>query len=86
MTRESIFELINGEREYQDNKWGAEFDLLNTPNDWVSYITSYTSKAVTLPWDRETFRKNILKVATLAVAVLERDTYAPRHYDKQERL
>ncbi len=81
MKRSEVFDLINAERAYQDNKWGTEFDHDNTPNDWIAYIAIYLGRAVTMPWNREAFRTAILKVATLAVVILERDEYAPRHYD-----
>lgn len=84
--RTRIFAEIDREREYQDGKWGDEFDQLNTPNDWVAYITAYVGKAVTLPWDGVSFRKAILKVAALCVAALERTDYAPRHYDGNDRI
>ncbi len=86
MKRTEIFELIDAERNYQDGKWGTSFDNRNTPNDWVAYITAYAGKAVTLPWDAAKFRTSILKVAALAVAVLERESYEPRHYDKEGLL
>lgn len=81
MNREDVFTLIDNERKYQQAKWGNEFDDKNTPNDWVAYIAIYLGKAVTLPWNREAFRTAILKVAALAVAILEREEYAARHYD-----
>ena len=81
MTRQEIFNLIDAERAYQESKWGTDFDNKNTPNDWVSYIARYLGNAVTLPWNRNAFRTAMLKVAALAVAVLERETYSPRHYD-----
>lgn len=81
MTRQDIFKSIEDERIYQDTKWGTEFDHKNTPNDWVAYIAIYLGKAVTFPMDIEVFRTAILKVASLCVAILEREDYAPRHYD-----
>lgn len=83
MDRATIFTLIENERAYQDKKWGKAFDDKNTPNDWVAYIVAHAGKAVTLPWNREAFRASILKVAALCVAALEREEYAPRHYDNQ---
>lgn len=82
MNRQEIFQAIEAERNYQNGKWGADFDNKNTPNDWVAYIAKYLGNAVTLPWNKAAFRTAILKVATLCVAVLEREEYAPRHYDK----
>jgi hypothetical protein len=81
LTRQQIFVDINGEREYQNNRWGNDFDSKNTPNDWVAYISKYLGQAVTMPFNEDTFRTQLLKVATLAVAALEQEKYAPRHYD-----
>lgn len=80
MLRSEVYDLIDAERAYQA-KWGDEFDNKNTPNDWVAYIAAYLGKSVTLPWNRQAFRTAMVKVAALAVAVLEREEYAPRHYD-----
>jgi hypothetical protein len=75
---DNILNEIRAEREYQKNKWGDEVDVtVNTPNDFVSYIahhstrwfdggfTPYTSDVV------DTYRKQMIKTATLAVAAVE---------------
>lgn len=82
MTRAEIFDAIEKERAYQDEKWGRDFDDKNTANDWVSYVAIYLGKAVTMPFNREAFHSALLKAATLCVAALERDAFPPRHYDK----
>jgi hypothetical protein len=84
--RERIFAQISAEREYQNGRWGNEFDKKNTPNDWVTYIVCYLGKAVTLPWNGPQFRSALVKVAALAVAAIEwydaTDGNMPkRHYD-----
>lgn len=81
MDRAQVYELIDQERAYQGTKWSQHFDDCNTPNDWVCYIAKYLGKAVTMPWSRVAFREALVKVAALAVAALERENYAPRHYD-----
>ena len=81
MERSEIFALLEKERAYQDERWGRDFDDKNTPNDWVAYIAVYLGRAVTLPYNPLAFRMAILKVAALAIAILEREKYAPRHYD-----
>lgn len=86
MTREQIFNLIGAERDYQTHKWGTAFDTKNTPNDWVAYISKYLGQTVTLPFNKATFQTQLLKVAALAVAALEQQDYAPRHYDSGDRL
>lgn len=83
MTREDIFRSIEAERVYQNTKWGSEFDAKNTMNDWISYITRYAGQAVVFNKDNKvTFRDNLFKVAALAVAALEQEDYADRHYDE----
>jgi hypothetical protein len=82
--REQIFKDIEAERKYQDEKWGRDFDDKNTTNDWAAYIVQYLGNVIKMPYDKQTVRKGMLKVATLAVAALERidsDTVAKRHYD-----
>jgi hypothetical protein len=83
--RKQIFEQIEAERKYQDGKWGDEFDKKNTLNDWVTYINIYAGQAAKMGNSKEEQRTQMLKVATLAVAALERfdenDGFAPRHYD-----
>jgi uncharacterized protein YcbX len=83
---ESFVEEMDKERQYQVKKWGDEFDRKNTPNDWVAYIGKYLGQTVTLPWNPEEFKKQLVKVATLAEAAYawcERvDGNMPkRHYD-----
>jgi len=81
MNRSEVYAAIDAERAYQA-KWGLEFDHANTPNDWVTYIVKYLGQCVTLPWNGDTFRKQMVKVAALAVAALEQYDYAPSHYDE----
>lgn len=83
---EKILSEIKAEREYQQGKWGDEFDSKNTPNDWVAYVAIYLGRAVTLPWNKEVFRTSLVKVATLCVAAIEwcdrtNGNMPKRHYD-----
>lgn len=86
MSRQIIFNMINSEREYQDSKWGTDFDDQNTPNDWVAYITSYASRASAMDLTPEDFEIAMVKVAALAVAAIEtlrrNGQLAARHYDE----
>lgn len=74
---EHIFREISDEREYQISRWGTEVDAkLNTPSDWVAYITEYSTKWMSglfRPYPTQSlqaFRKSMIKVATLAVAAV----------------
>ncbi len=83
--RARILDEITAEREYQDGKWGSVFDAQNTVNDWVTYIVHYLSNASRMPFNRDDYRKGLVKAAALAVAALEAlDSNmlpGPRHYD-----
>lgn len=73
-----MYEEIRAEREYQQNKWGNEADdTVNSPNDFVSYIAHHSTRWFSggfEPYPSETideFRKQMIKVAALAVAAVE---------------
>lgn len=75
---DNIINEIKAEREYQIAKWGVEKDdTLNNPNDWVAYISHHSSRWFPggfRPYSPEVladFRKQMIKVATLAVAAIE---------------
>lgn len=81
-----FYDKVVEERLYQINRWGNDFDSKNTPNDWVAYIAKYLGQVVTMPWNKETFKKQLVKVATLCAAAYEwcerTDGDMPkRHYD-----
>ncbi len=88
--RSAIFDEIEVERKRQDGMWGNEFDDKNTPNDWVTFITRYVSKAAewnkVLPEDtNHPYRTEMLKAAAICVAALEAYDRAQetvrRHYE-----
>ena len=84
--RQEIFDEIETERAYQDDKWGNEFDDQNTANDWVTYITNYATQAAPLKFNKDNFETKMRKVAALAIAAIETSRRnngpARRHYDK----
>jgi len=85
--RKKIFEEIDAERHYQDAKWGIEFDKKNTLNDWWAYINYYFSRSAEMGNTKRQQRRDLVKVAALAVAALERfdenHGFTPRHYDEK---
>ena len=75
---DKVLEEIKAEREYQIEKWGTDADVkLNTPNDFVSYISHHASKWFNggfEPYNSDVvdaYRKQMIKVAALAVAAVE---------------
>lgn len=87
MNRDEIFNELKQEREYQDKKWGTEFDDKNTVNDWGTYINIYLAKATDMKATKEQQREAMRKVAALSLAALEsferNGKFAARHYDKE---
>lgn len=85
VSREKIFKVMSGERDYQNERWGPDFDDKNTKNDWVSYICRYACSGAAMDQDTSEFVDAMFKVAALAVAAIEagarNDGYPLRHYD-----
>lgn len=87
MSRLEIFNQLEKERDYQNSRWGKDFDLKNTYNDWATYINMYVSEGGKM---NKTFleqREAFIKVAALCVAVIEQmdihGELTPRHYEKK---
>ena len=76
LLRTAIFDEIDNERKRQDELWGYEFDDKNNPNDWVTFVVRYLSKAAD---DRvikhedfeKNYRLNMVKAATIIIAAIE---------------
>ena len=78
-----IIEDLQNERVYQvtrgregkiegESGWSYEFDDSNTVSDWTRYIVNYLGKAGgTTKVEPENYRKNMIKVAALAIAAVE---------------
>jgi len=83
--RDGIYAAIDAERDYQDERWGNEFDDKNTSNDWCTYICRYAANAAAFDITTAQFREQMVKVAALAVASIEATDRTgglpPRHYD-----
>ena len=63
---------VSLERNKQDIKWkGDRHDDTHSPHDWIALIVENVGRAVTWPWDGESFRKQMVRVAALAVAAIE---------------
>lgn len=80
---EKIIGDIDKERTKQDDKWGGpSHDNMHNSHDWVAFITKHLGKAVMWPWDGEKFRKQMVRVAALAVAAIA--WYDRRREDSDE--
>lgn len=78
MTKQTVLDEIQAERQYQVEKWGRDADLkVNTPMDFVGYIAFHSSRwfgGGFRPYSRQTleaFRRQMVKVGALALAAIE---------------
>jgi hypothetical protein len=75
MERETIFDLISVERDYQDSQWGGrEHDAHHTIDNWVAFMLPYLGNAVkgdNWAQNEEKTKTALIKVAALCVATLE---------------
>ena len=74
MTRDDIVQLILTERARQFNLPGREFDVTNSPNDWVAIIASYSLDCITRNHrkpDVHYYEESLVKAAAVILAALE---------------
>lgn len=94
MSRENIFNEIDLERQYQEQKWGNDIDdTVNKPNDFIAYINHYGTRWFNggfAPYPPEAinkFRESMIKTAAIAVAAVEsldrqRTENSHAHYER----
>ena len=70
---EEIFKEIAEERGYQDFKWGGpSHDDQHDEDDWIGFIEEHARKAAPgMDLDPQLFRKQMVRVAALALAAIE---------------
>lgn len=72
MNRDAILKEILIERDRQDRIWGGpKHDAIHTSHDWIAYLSKHVGRAVHWPWTPETFKRQMIIVAALAVAAIE---------------
>ena len=72
MERKKVYNLIDGERDYQDQKW-RENATDNSISDWLTYIRIHLLRADEAVYngDKDEVMSQIRKIAALAVASIE---------------
>jgi hypothetical protein len=72
--RQEIVAKILSEREKHFNLPGSEWDMQNSPNDWIaivsSYLTSVANRKHTKP-SADDFEAELIKAAAVILAALE---------------
>lgn len=70
--RQEIFDMIEEERRYQDEKWGDEYDDGEWAiNDWIEFIRRQIKQAHADTGNTPAAMCHIRKIAALAVACME---------------
>tara|TARA_B100001057_G_scaffold288379_1_gene288418 strand:- start:2232 stop:2501 length:270 start_codon:yes stop_codon:yes gene_type:complete len=74
--RSELLESIMKERERQVDFTGSEYDVNNTPNDWIAiaiyYLSQNTRRATMLtPPSSEEYKNDLTKAAAVIIAALE---------------
>lgn len=87
--RERAFDAIDGERAYQEKKWGHKTSLDTSIGDFLCYIGDYTNQAKyeLTHHGKETALHSVRKIAALAVAAMELHgarTRGQEQHDKDE--
>jgi hypothetical protein len=78
MKRPDVYKLIDGERDYQDKKWGGEFDDKEwSGGDWIIFIERYVAEAKSKIGYPDVM-DSVRKIAALAVACMEYNETKPR--------
>jgi hypothetical protein len=74
MTVVEALAAIEAERRRQADLHGAEWDLRNSPNDWIAIASHYLAESVrrgnNLPTADE-YKESLIKAAAVIVAALE---------------
>jgi hypothetical protein len=70
--RGDIYAEIEAERLVQDAKYGGpEHDDAHPPLDWMQFINLHSCKALIVELDPVAYRKQLVRIAALAVAAAE---------------
>jgi hypothetical protein len=87
LSRKEVYDLIDGEREYQEERWHGETSRgkgYHSPEEWLMYIEDYVNEAKHV-MSRESYLTAtekamdlMRKIAALAVAAMEENGSTPR--------
>ena len=88
LSRAEVYNLIDGERAYQDRRWGSDLARNgiheHSPQEWLTYIVDYANEALhTGARTEDQFAHPlqmaiIRKIGGMAVAAMEQEGCPPR--------
>ena len=72
LTRKEVYEILDDERDYQDNKWGgSKHDDQHSISDWLIYIRIYLTEAENALYNGSDSMEAIRKITAMGVAAME---------------
>ena len=73
LSRKDVFNLINEERDYQNNKWHITEQSEYAISDWLTMIKKYLNEAenATFDVDKDSAMCAIKKMSSLGIAAIE---------------
>ena len=74
MKREDVYKVLDGERDYQDSKWGVQTDQGKRTENFIVYMQAYLNQAVndiTFNKGDEKALDTLRKVVGLGIACFE---------------
>lgn len=82
---QKILGEVEAERAYQEKQWDSDFDAKNDLDNWLCNIMGYCVRAACIQASPAKQRRDMLKVAAIAVAACEafdrNGNFPPRHYE-----
>ena len=87
LTRKEVYDIIDGEREYQDSRWNEHTTAsggTHDPDTWLIYIQDYVTEAIHIasrnpnPEAQERVMEHIRKIGSMCVAAMEQNGVKPR--------
>jgi len=89
MNRKVVYKLIDGERDYQDNKWGP---ARHSIEEWLIYIEDYVNETKHLlsrsrP-SSETYMRakgNLRKITALGICAMEQHDCVSRESEEERK-
>lgn len=92
-SREEVYAILNGERDYQDKIWNEHTTASggkHVPSEWLVYIQHYLTKAIEVastlpnPESNDLVMENIRKIGAMCVAAMEQNGVSHRKFNKEK--
>ncbi len=82
MKREEVYKIIDGERDYQEERWNEETTAsrgIHTPYEWLTFMQDYLTEAMHIasrkpePQAQGMVMESIRKITAMGVCAMEQN-------------